>query len=114
MRVRCIDNKYNVLPSTSIYYTLDHKTATFSLQPGTEYIVYGIWIRGAEVLYSILDDERASYPKWFPFVFFDVEDGRLPACWRYGLLTGRMPNLSGFLLAIPEWINDQAFNEKLV
>src|SRR5262249_27422050 len=87
---------------------------TFSLQLGTEYVVYGIWIRGSEVLYSILDDDRARYPNWFPSELFEIEDGRLPTCWCYGFIAGEKPNLSGFTLSFPEWINDRTFNENLV
>ena len=65
-------------PSTSIYYAADSGTATFALNPESDYIVYAIWARGVEILYSILGDERASYPKWFPLVLFEVIDGRLP------------------------------------
>jgi hypothetical protein len=114
MRVRCISNAYQALPSTSIHYVAECGAATFALKLGEDYTVYAVWGRGTETLYSILDDERAGYPKWFPAVLFEVVDGRLPTCWRYAQDLEPETRSSCFLIAFPEWINDRMFNENLV
>lgn len=114
MRVRCISNVYQTLPSTSIHYTADCGAATFALNIGQDYVVYAIWGRGVEILYSLLDDERASYPKWFPSVLFEVVDGRLPTCWQYAPGTLQEAKSACFFIAFSEWISDQMFNENLV
>lgn len=114
MRVVCIDNTYQSLTIDSVYYPGEHQDARFSLHLDSEYIVYAIWIKGSEVLYFILEDERASYAKWFPSVLFQVVDGRMPSCWRYGLNIGEDVKTSNFLLAFSDWMSDPLFNENLV
>ena len=114
MRVRCIANAYSLLPATSVIYAPDCGDATLSLQIGTEYIVYGVWGRGCENLYSILADEYSRFPEWFPSMLFEVVDGQLPSCWRYAPQPDSDSKLPSFLLAFPEWASDRSFNWNLV
>jgi len=93
MRIRCIENAYKSLPSTSVYqYSPEYGDAKFSLQIGEDYIVYAIWSRGSEILYSILDSEYSRYPIWLPSTLFEVIDGRLSSCWQYAAHSGYTAN----------------------
>ncbi len=114
MRVRCVDNAYRSLPTTSVYYTAESRDATFSLQIGKEYVVYAIWGNGKEILYSLLDSEYATYPKWFPAMLFDVTDARLATCWQFAPERSSASMLPGFLIAFPEWLRDPSFNTNVV
>src|SRR5690242_1838814 len=114
MRVRCIANAYSLLPATSVLYARDCGDAKLSLQIGKEYVVYGVWGRGGEILYSILADEYSRFPEWFPAMLFDVVDGQLPSCWRYAPQPDMDSKLPSFLLAFPEWARDRSFNWNLV
>lgn len=114
MRIRCIANAYSLLPPSSILYQSDSGSATLSLQIDKEYIVYGIWGRGNEILYSILADEYSRFPEWFPSMLFEVVDGRVPSCWRYTPQPDTDSKLPSFLMVFPEWANDRSFNWNLI
>jgi hypothetical protein len=107
MRVRCIENKYRSLPASSVHYSPHcDDDATLSLQVNKEYVVYAIWGSGNEILFS---SEYSRYPSWFPSILFEVVDDRLPTCWRFKPYSD-----TNFLIAFPEWISGESFNEDVV
>src|SRR4051794_31838199 len=112
MRVRCVSNAYRDLPATSSYHSPDAGDSTFFLEIDKEYIVYGLWGRGDEVSFSILDNEYSRYPNWFPSSLFEVVDGRLPSCWRFlPLMKATTPS---FVITFPEWISVKSFNLNVI
>ena len=63
--------------------------------------------------YFVLDDDGLAWPVWMPAPLFEVEDGSLPASWKYGYVrTGRDSQYP--VISFPEWAEDRFFYERLV
>jgi len=114
MRVRCIANAYNLLPSTSLLYADDCGDAKIPLEIGQDYVVYGLWGRGYEILYSVHSDPYSRFPRWYPSMLFEMIDGQLPSCWRYAPEPDPESGLPSFLMVFPEWASDRSFYWNLV
>jgi hypothetical protein len=62
--------------------------------------------------YYICDENFTYYPVWKPSMF-EISDGTLPSCWRVGFHSLGSDQDKMFLIAFPEWVNDQYFYDKL-
>jgi len=118
MKVRCISNAAKDLPKgippEKIWGNVaDARDRFFSLLVGKEYVVYGITIHLGYAWYYICDEDFIYYPVWNPSALFEISDGTLPSCWRVGLHSLSGSQEKTFLIAFPEWVDDQYFYDRL-
>jgi hypothetical protein len=113
--VRCISNRQETLPP-DLVEGLPEGTVVFfpeDLTVGQEYVVYAMLIRGDQTWFYLCANRGVDIPYRYPSQVFEVVDSRLSHSWRFSHQQGRSGG--GFsLFAVPEWVEDRGFYERLV
>jgi len=115
LKVRCTSNRQETLPG-ELLEGLQPGTVVFfpeELAIGEEYVVYAMVIREGQTWFYLCANRGANIPYRYPSQVFEVVDGRLSQVWRFS----RQQRRSGgwfSLVAIPDWIEDRGFYERLV
>ena len=81
MRVKCLKNKGTDLSEKAMNVSGTVHTE-FSLNIGTEYMVYSISLCKGILRYLILGKDE-NLPSWYPAELFEITDNLLPIEWYY-------------------------------
>lgn len=114
MKVLCRYNKGLYLPVDCLDdrggYTLDKE---FPLTIDKEYVVYGVTVESNHAWYYLLDDDKLSFPIWYPAPLFELVSGDVPAGWKFGHHAFG-PDHHSYVLSFPEWADDGGYYERLL
>lgn len=77
---------------------------------GKSYVVYGIAVKRGIPGFLILS-RTPEYPKWYPYCFFDIVDGRLSKYWQFEAVENESELVT--LLTFPEWASDDHYYDSL-
>lgn len=114
MIVRCIANTGQALPTVNVDPRMGlDRSAEFPLTVGSSYTVVAVTIFLGTAWYYVLDDDGLDWPVWKPSSLFEIEDGSLPASWKFGYFRFSLENQFP-ILSFPEWAGDHRFYERLV
>jgi hypothetical protein len=116
MRVKCIGNRGNLLPSGQKDPQIGITDAsTWDVQAGGLYDVFGITLFRGYTYYYVLEEGREDAPSMVPALLFEIVDHRLPADWAYNQFNlGTTPDRFSFLLGPRIWIDEPMFLENLI
>ncbi len=114
MRVKCIENMVERLPSDSVipYFGVNAERK-FHVLPQKEYIVYAIMMVGYYPWYLLCDEWYTHYPNANPCQSFDVVDNRISRHWRFGYRKGGSHDDSYTVFAFKEWIENPYYYDEL-
>lgn len=120
MRVRCLSNRRADLttpwpPTFGIGTPPDLRT---DLEPGKEYVVYGLWWVDGVPAYVLCGEYYSRYPKPYPAEIFVVTDPRPSTYWRVGHwpwpASPHRAIRSEVFIGPAEWVADPGWYELVV
>lgn len=113
MRVRCIKNSGQALPSEYLDKSLGISTMSeFNLTLGKDYIVYTVvFLSGNRLLYYLCDDAYTYYPKNYAAPLFRVIDNSVSRYWRLETYEDRKLTLA--ILGFDKWVSERYFYDRL-
>jgi hypothetical protein len=120
MRVRCLSNRRADLttpwpPTFGIGAPPDLQT---DLEPGKEYVVFGLWWVEGVPAYVLAGEHYSRYPKPYPAELFAVTDSRPSVHWRVGHwswpASARCAIRSEVFIGPEAWVADPGWYELVV
>lgn len=115
MKVLCHLNNLNQIKdkysAEKIRKYIHMPSGELGLEPGREYVVYGVLIRDNSPWFYICD-EGDEYPTPYPFEQFNITDKSFPSNWELGyhIVNGATRTE----LVFPEWAITPSFYENLI
>ncbi len=81
MRVLCKANNGRSLSAKYFDRNYASPSSDFDLDPGREYVVYGISLWKGLLLYLIIGE--GMYPHWYPSELFSITRNEMPSGWHF-------------------------------
>ena len=118
MRVRCVSNDPGDLPREVVEALTPNPGAVAffaeDLTVGEEYVVHALQIRSDQVWYYLCANRGEDSPYRYPSQVFELTDPRLSRLWQFSHQRSAKTGLWTTLFAVPDWVNDLGFYERLV
>lgn len=114
MIAKCISNKGVDLPENYLDSRRGYTKSTVLnfLEVGHSYVIYALCVREDQVWFYVCEDEDDEYPVARPAPLFELTDPRLPTTWMASYKPDYME--AQLFISSVEWIQEEAFYEKLV
>jgi hypothetical protein len=117
MRVRCVSNRVDRLPSAYLWPFPDSlPDRELPIKIGSVYAVQSIEIFRSGIWYYVEDEDYVyhEYPMWYPAKCFQVEDGTIPSDWIAAHLVEASGEAESLTLGFSEWVRQRDFYDALV